>query len=202
MKEIGVLCMSAVVAISAFSGPSAGLGPSPQAATLMCAQAAKRALGSAAIVLRCGDLTGSGALEVLAVTRIPGLPDRKEGIPVSRLWVGRQFSVSQWVAQLETDDQRFIKNSEGYVGVYFIDDSNLSDGYLLSIDKACTDGSSSLALELRYVDREGKFDEESLPLEVCWNASVRRFQEHDDTDDPEGFHNEVKNPKHFRSKKP
>ena len=94
-----------------------------------CLDAAASTVGARAVVLRCGDLNASGTLE--AVVAVPLKPDRKDCVPVSRLLVLRRDPTG-WKPAFEAGPHSEIKNTEGYVGVDYIDDSDLYPSSLLS----------------------------------------------------------------------
>src|SRR5438132_158223 len=97
---------------------------------LNCEVGAKRVLGPGVAVLKCGELTGSGALEALAVLPLSASANTGDGTSVSRLVVIKQKG-SEWETELDADKE--IRNPEGYIGMDFTDDSYVSSGYRLRV---------------------------------------------------------------------
>jgi hypothetical protein len=162
-----------------------------------CLEAAKKALGSEAEVLKCGHLTRSGRLETVAAIRLRQFKTLRNSIPVLRLVVLRQNG-SRWETMLTADMQNLIRNSIGYIGVDFIDDSEDEDfvGYRVSFSTEGTRGAPRFMIWLKYLDREER--DEGVAIGISWNPSVGRFQEYSENYEPMGFHPEKKNPMHLR----
>jgi hypothetical protein len=160
-----------------------------------CAAGAKSVLGESASVLRCGNLTGSGALQALAVVPLSGFPQAQGTIAASRVVIIRRQG-SEWVTELDAHKQ--ITNPAGYIGLDFIDDSYLSRGYNLEISDRRSDDAPGLTLWLTYLDDKGQI--EGVAVQVTWNPAVHRFQEFTTNQDPEGFRSEIKNPPHRKKR--
>lgn len=161
-----------------------------------CLDAARVSLGPRAEVLKCGAIHDSD-LEVAAITRVQGLRDDNDGIPIARLVILKRESGS-WVTELNINEE--ITNPAGYVGIDYIDDSQEEPYYRL---KTSADGakwgtrqSSQFTLVLRYMSRAGKVDSEEEGIGIGWNPTASRFQEIAPSGDI--FLSETKNPKHIR----
>src|ERR1039457_1837629 len=90
-----------------------------------CLDAARATIGQGAVVLRCGDLNGTGIQE--AAVALVAKSVRSGCTPVSRLLILR-FERSGWKTAFEAE--RFqTKNASGFVGMDYIDDSDTSRGY-------------------------------------------------------------------------
>jgi len=162
-----------------------------------CLEAAQKALGPKAEVLKCGHLGGGDYLETVAATRIPYLKDDKHGIPISKLVVLRR-GIPQWVTELKVENE--ITNPSGYVGIDFIDDSTPVSHYRVDLSPAFwgSRGADEFTIVLTYMTQSGNVDEEELPIAIGWNRAVGRFQEI--APNGEEFVPEVKVPKHIHSR--
>jgi hypothetical protein len=161
----------------------------------LCEEGAKTALGPSAVVLRCGDVSASAGLEVLACVKAKGFKASELGIPVSQFAVFRR-NKSRWEMELLADDKP-LRNSEGYL-VDDIDDSSAAGPYRVSIESSGPAPNAPIALILRYIEPNGETDE--WPTEVEWNPSNGRFQQYSEGFVPPGFRSENKHPRHFRSR--
>jgi hypothetical protein len=163
-----------------------------------CLQAARKLLGPDGQVLKCGHLVDPTVLEAVVVSRVPGLKDNKDGIPVSKLLILREIG-TQWKSELEVD--REITNSAGYVGINFIDDSHPYPYYRAKFtDEGAQWGArsaSQFTLVLLSMTRGGKIDPEELGIGIGWNLAAGRIQEIEP--DGEHFAPEVTTPKHIRN---
>jgi hypothetical protein len=166
-----------------------------------CLQAARKMLGPGGEVLKCGHLNNATTLETIIATRVPGLKDDKHGISVSRLLVLRR-NKSQWDIELTVDKE--IKNSAGFIGVNFIDDSHPCPYYRVNFsDQGAKWGDRSPSLftmVLVSITQQGKVDEDDLGLGIGWNPAVGRFQEIEPNGEEFAF--EKKTPKHIRNPRP
>jgi len=158
-----------------------------------CDHAARKTLGAKATVLECGQLTHSGVLETLAVIKLKGFKDTELGVPVSSFVILRKDNL-EWKMELMADRMP-VRNGAGYVGVYNIDDSADADRYRIDISGGGSDAKNTLFIMLRYIDPDG--ETEAWPVGIGWNPVVQRFQEYSENGTPL---EEIKNPKHFRSK--
>jgi len=163
-----------------------------------CSDAAKKALGFEGEVVRCGYLTGADTLEAVAVLRLEQFRDRGDSIAVSKLVILRQNS-PEWNVEL-TADRGWIRNSAGYVGIEFIDDSEQIFGYRASFSDRRSDDVAAYTIYLNFLSPTGH--NEGTAIEISWNPSVARFQEFAYGEDPEGFKPEIKNPPHIRTRNP
>jgi hypothetical protein len=155
-------------------------------------------LGPDGQVLKCGHLVDAIGLEAVVVSRVPGLKDSKDGIPISKLLILREVG-TQWNSELKVD--REITNSAGYVGSDFIDDSHPFPYYRAKFtDQGAQWGArpaSQFTLVLHSMTRDGKIDPEDIGLGIGWNLAVGRFQEIEP--DGEHFAPEVTAPRHIRN---
>jgi hypothetical protein len=148
-------------------------------------------------VVKCGSIHDS-VLEVVAIARVRGIQESRQGIPISRLVILKQQS-GQWVSELNIQEE--ITNEAGYVGIDFIDDSHSTPFYRLKTsDNGARWGDrqpTQFTLVLLPMSRAGKVDSGDLGIGIGWNSSASRFQEID----PSGmqFETEIKKPKHFRA---
>jgi len=190
--------------------PSAGRdpsGPSPSAASTSnrelnsaavgsCRQAGKAALGPAAKILKCGKLIGQRSLDAIAAIPLRQYPDTGDGIAVSSLVI-LQRQKTKWKVVLRADRKNWIRNSAGYIGIDFIDDSADFVGYRVSFSNEEAPAAPKFTIWLSYLRRSGH--SEGIATEIKWNPSIRKFQEYTDTQDPAGFRSEIKNPPHFHT---
>jgi hypothetical protein len=164
----------------------------------ICLNAAKKALGSDAEVLKCGHLTGTQVLETVAAVPLKPFQKTSDGVPVSRFSVLRR-ETSEWVSELTADDHP-LRNPSGYLSVDFIDDSDKYGRYRVSFYDEGSHKVPGFTIAVFYLSPDGH--NEGVPVEIRWNPSVRRFQEYTENQDPGGFQPENKNPKHIRTLKP
>jgi hypothetical protein len=163
-----------------------------------CQKASQLLLGSRAEVINCGSIHDH-ALEVVAIVRVRGLRENRNGIPISRLVILVRQS-GRWVRELNVNEE--ITNEAGWVGIDFIDDSHSTPYYRLKTsDNGAKWGDrkpSQFTLVLLTMSRTGKVDPEDLGIGIGWNSAVSRFQEID----PSGTHfiAETKAPKHYRAR--
>lgn len=192
-----------VAAVHGQAAPPAQHGPDQS-----CLEAAHKALGPDAEVLKCGHLTNSGALEAVAATRLKQFRTTADGVPVSKLLVLQQQE-SRWVAQL-TADKHWVRNGIGYLADAAVDPSELARflatysahfvGYRVSFSDHSSDGAPDFTVWVYILSSTGK--NEGTAYEVNWNPVVARFQDFDYGRNPEGFRSEIKYPSHIRTRKP
>lgn len=145
-----------------------------------CLKAATKELGTAAQIARCGHLTATGALEAVGFIPLKGLREMADGIPVSKLVVLRREQSG--VVEL-TAGQDPPRNSVGYIGVDFIDDSDEGGRYRVSFSDDGALETPGFKLALFYLSPTG--EEEGIPIEISWNRSLGRFQEYTVNRDPQ-----------------
>ena len=138
-------------------------------------------------------------LDAVVALRVTNLKNDKNGIPISVLLILRQ-NRTEWNTDLKVDKE--VTNSEGYVGINFIYDSDPFPYNRASFtDQGARWGDrspSQFTLVLRPMTREGKIDVEDMGMGIGWNPAVGRFQEIEPSG--EEFAQEVKNPKRIRNR--
>ena len=147
----------------------------PQGIKQECNRAARRGLGPQAEVLRCGDISGSGGLEALAVLRLTHPPREYKGVLVSRLVIIRRRG-SEWTTELDLG--KHLQNPEGYVATDFIDDSAVPPGYRIQIADHRTDGVTAFDLWIERPGRKrlpGRRWDRSVLESVGWSFSGVRL---------------------------
>lgn len=157
-----------------------------------CVDAARKALGHDAVVLKCGHLTDTKSLETVAAVRLRPSLDEGNWFAVSELVVLRQNG-SEWTKEFSAD-RKWMRNPVGFIGIDFIDDSDPFIGYRASF----SDRAHGFCIAASYLAPDG--ESEGIATEICWNPAVGRFQEFSYNQDPEGFKPEVVNPPHIRQK--
>ena len=158
-----------------------------------CMSAVRASLGPGAVVLRYGHLSTTTASEALAVVKLASAPTHRECVPVSRAAVFR-LEKSGW--KIALDAAKEIRNTEGYIGLSYIDDAHVLYGYCLSTTDKRSDGVPAFSLYLSSLERDGT---EGLPTEISWNQSVGRYQEVT-ANAGSRFKPELKNPPHIHSR--
>lgn len=156
-----------------------------------CVEAARGVLGECIEVLRCGNLNNTTVLETVAAIRKGPSHNGTNGVFVSQLVILRQ-EPSGWEKALTASRQ--ISNSEGYIGIDYIDDSTSYWGYSVQFHDHRADGKAAFVLSLRYMSSERDTDE--FPVDITWNEHAGRYQEFSMNYDPLGFKPELKNPSH------
>jgi hypothetical protein len=145
------------------------------AAPAECQAAAKKALGTEAVVLRCGDLNGTGALEVIAALEHPERGDTKENsFRVRRVKILR-FRKSGWETALDMSNT--ITNPKGYVLIRSIDDTQTFVGLYMRLTEESMGGRRGLTLEFTGLLPNGEQDLDACPSEIAWNPDLGRYQE-------------------------
>jgi hypothetical protein len=155
--------------------------PVPQS----CVDAAKKVLGNKAEVVRFGHLSGTDALEAVAIVNSNRFVANNDGMAVSRLAILR-LEDGGWKSIL--DAYKNVTNAEGYVGIDYVDDSTIN-GYRVSFSD---EGKSSFTVDIGYLASNG--ESEGLPMEISWNPAIGRYQEVERGEDV--FKPEIKNPPH------
>jgi hypothetical protein len=160
-----------------------------------CLKGAQAALGPGAVVLRCGDLNGSGKLEVVAAMVLR--PSRKQCTAVSRIVILGGAN-SSWTQVFLAGTHFEIKNTDGYVGIDYIDDADQYRGFCVEITDR--NRSEPFSIALAFISSGGRVDEDGLPIRVAWNSKVGRYQEIESNEGPPQFASESKSPPHRNSK--
>jgi hypothetical protein len=143
--------------------------------------------------IRSGRLSGGAPEECVAVVVAKGFASLREGTAVLRLVILRDDR-GRWPVVFEAGRQ--LRNSDGYVGLDYIDDAFDFRGYRLKLgDKGC-DGAARFTLVFWYLTSEGADD--GLSIEVGWNRATGRYQEFDCFSEAPVFKTELKNPPHRR----
>jgi hypothetical protein len=137
----------------------------------------------------------SGTLE--AVVAVPLKPDREDCVPVSRLLVLRHDPTG-WKPAFEAGPHSEIKNPEGYVGIDYIDDSDLYPSYCLKISDA--KGGQPFLISISFIASDDQVDEGGIPLDIAWNSKVLRYLEIVSGDGPVVFAAEKKDVPHIHLK--
>ncbi len=163
-----------------------------------CLDAAKKALGPDAQVLKCGHITGTDALEAVAAIRLKQFRTTADGVPISKLVILREQK-SRWVVEL-TADKNWIRNNIGYLSDATADSAQLIRflasysahfiGYRVSFSDRRSDEASDFTIWLYILSPTGI--NEGTSLEISWNPSAQRFQDFAYGQDPEGFRPEIK----------
>jgi len=161
-----------------------------------CLAAAKKALGLDAVVLQCGHLTGTVALETVAAIQLKKFSTNADGIAVSKFVVLRQER-ARWITELTADNYP-PRNSVGYIGIDFIDDSDLQGRYRVSFDGVGSTQTPGFTIYTYYLSPRGH--NEGIAVEIGWNPAVGRFEELADDQYPQKFKSEIKNPPHIHTK--
>ncbi len=141
---------------------------------------------------------GSDALEAVAAIRLKQFRMTGVGIPVSKLVVLRRDK-SEWAPAL-TADQEAIRNTMGYIGADFINDSDTCSRYRVSFYDEGSHKVPGFTIFVSYFRPDGQGDG-GAPIEIAWNRSVGRFQEYNENQDPLGFQPEKKDLPHIRTEK-
>jgi hypothetical protein len=158
-----------------------------------CAEAARRAIGQGAAVLKCGFLNEPGVLEVVAGLKRQPQRATDKRILVSKLVLLRR-EPSRWRTALTASKQ--IQNEQGFIGIDFIDDSAPFWGYSVQFKNHRADDKAGFVLSLAYMATSK--DDSEVPVDISWNLAVGRYQEFSMNYEPIGFKPELKNPPHRR----
>lgn len=159
-----------------------------------CLKTARKILGPTAELLKYGDLNKNGAVEALAAVRLRGRNTSIDGTLISRALILRHEG-SSWAVVLDISNH--VTNSQGFVGIEFIDDSPFY-GYALSVADARNNGTKAFTIYLVYLNKVR--ESEGAPMEISWNVKVGRYQEYAYGDDPPRFKPELKNPPRRKQK--
>ena len=130
-------------------------------------KAAEKSLGSETEVLLYGDLAKNGEQEVLAINRMKQNP--KGGAPgtvVTRAVVLQKDAAGGWKEILRCDEH--LENPKGYLGNIPLAPVN---GWRLQYEQDAQKG-----LQLYFTPVADPKGARALPIEVRWNAKVKRYQ--------------------------
>jgi hypothetical protein len=174
------------------STPSPDSPRPTQAQQQDCLDAAKKALGEDAKVLRCGALNTPDIQEVIAVLPAGFPSNESTGIAVRKMLILRK-EPSGWRTALTAE--REIQNEAGFVGIDYIDDSFHYFGYWLVLSDKRSDGAKAMDIDLLDIENADGTSE-ALSTEIAWNPAVGRYQEWAYNRNPEGFRPEIKSPSH------
>lgn len=155
-----------------------------------CLQAARRWLGASSEVVKCGHLTGPGAIEVLAILPLSGHKKYPGLYYASEFIILRRTGPDKWAIELRAG-QLPPRNSRGYIGggcsmISAKDlDKWVSYGYALEFsDHIVANDPSNVfnnrpyfTVSVTYLNPKGHM--EGSETEFSWNPKVRRFQEFD-----------------------
>jgi hypothetical protein len=158
-----------------------------------CRGAARKALGSSVIVVKCGELNSPGVLEVLAALKAD-FSSRPTSIAIRKMVILRK-NPSGWHTSLTVG--REIRNEAGYVGIDYIDDYYHFHGYWLTLSEKPLGPKAGLSFSLLNTD-SADGSSEQVSTEIAWNPNVGRYQEWTYFKDPAGFASEIKHPQHWK----
>jgi hypothetical protein len=130
-------------------------------------KAAEKSLGSETEVLLFGDLAKNGQQEVLAINRMKQNP--KGGAPgtvVTRAVILQKDPAGTWKEILRCDEH--LENPKGYLGNIPLAPVN---GWRLQYEQDAQKG-----LQLYFTPVTDPKGARALPIEVRWNAKVKRYQ--------------------------
>jgi hypothetical protein len=159
-----------------------------------CLEAARKALGARAVVLKCDVLDTPGIREVIAVLPAKLPHNEVTGMAILKMVILRH-ELKRWRPALMVARQ--IRNRVGYIGIEYIDDYSPFYGYWLRFSDTRSDGKKAFDIDLTWID-SANGTTESASTEIAWNPLIGRYQEFTVNQDPEGFQPEVKNPPHWR----
>jgi len=128
---------------------------------------AEKSLGSETEVLLFGDLAKNGQQEVLAINRMKQNP--KGGAPgtvVTRAVILQKDPTGTWKEILRCDEH--LENPKGYLGNIPLAPVN---GWRLQYEQDAQKG-----LQLYFTPVTDPKGARALPIEVRWNAKVKRYQ--------------------------
>jgi hypothetical protein len=183
-----LLFLMPLFCISVASGQSAGLSQAQS-----CLEAARKALGPGAEIIKCGHLTGRDELETVAIIKLKPFPKTCEGVAVSKLEVLEEHN-PQWDVELTVE--QWAHNQVGYMALDFIDDSPQFErdfvGHCVWLSDSIDAGKPGFAIFMAFLFRSGEM--EWSAREVAWNRSVGRFQYYTQHEEPLGFRSEIRNP--------
>jgi hypothetical protein len=191
-----VAVLLALAALPTFSNPLLNTTTTPSEAEFEhemndCLTAAKNTLGANADILRCGDLNDPNVLEAVAALRKNAPGNEKGRILVSRLVILRRER-SSWLTAL--DVSREIKNTEGFIGIDYIDDYSPLWAYSVQFYESLPGGKKCFVISLAYITDER--DTNEVPVDISWDPSVGRYREFSLNFQPTGFKPELRNPPH------
>jgi hypothetical protein len=180
MKKLSFLAIIAVVTTGATSCGTTAPEPAKPANTAAAPaapatppvpddiqRAAEKSLGSETEVLLFGDLAKNGQQEVLAINRMKQNPTGgAPGTVVTRAVILQKDRGGTWKEILRCDEH--LENPKGYLGNIPLAPVN---GWRLQYEQ-----DAQMGLQLYFtpvVDPKGA---RALPIEVRWNAKVKRYQ--------------------------
>jgi hypothetical protein len=129
-------------------------------------KAAEKALGSETEVLLYGDLAKNGSQEALAINRMKTNPQGGAPGTVITRAVILQNDAGTWKEVLRCDEH--LENPKGYLGNIPLAAVN---GWRLQYEQNAEKG-----LQLYFTPVSDPKGARALPIEVRWNAKVKRYQ--------------------------
>lgn len=180
MKKLSFLAIVASVAMGLTScGTSAPEPSKPASASVTPAapatpavpdevqKAAEKSLGSETEILLYGDLAKNDAQEVLAINRMKQNPQGgAPGTVVTRAVILQKDAGGNWKEILRCDEH--LENPKGYLGNIPLAPVN---GWRLQYEQDAQKG-----LQLYFTPVADPKGARALPIEVRWNAKVKRYQ--------------------------
>jgi|SRR5580658_9243667 hypothetical protein len=154
---------------SAASPASPGAPPSAPAVPDEIQKAAETALGSETEVLLYGDLAKNGSRQILAVNRMKGTPQAAMPGTVITRGVVLENIGGTWKEILRCDEH--LENPKGFLGNIPLAPVN---GWRLQYEQDNDKG-----LLLYFTPAANPKGARALPVEVRWNAKVKRYQSMD-----------------------
>jgi hypothetical protein len=148
------------------SGAAAAGGPAAPAVPDEIQKAAETALGSETEVLLYGDLAKNGARQILAVNRIKATPQVTMPGTVITRGVILENTGGTWKEILRCDEH--LENPKGFLGNIPLAPVN---GWRLQYEQDNDKG-----LLLYFTPAADPKGARMLPVEVRWNAKVKRYQ--------------------------
>jgi hypothetical protein len=154
---------------SAATPASPGAPPSAPAVPDEIQKAAETALGSETEVLLYGDLAKNGSRQILAVNRMKGTPQAAMPGTVITRGVVLENIGGTWKEILRCDEH--LENPKGFLGNIPLAPVN---GWRLQYEQDNDKG-----LLLYFTPAANPKGARALPVEVRWNAKVKRYQSMD-----------------------
>jgi hypothetical protein len=134
-----------------------------------CTEAAWKAIGQGAVVLKCGFLNEPAVLEVVA-----GLTKQPQRATDKRILVSKVVLLRReprgWRVALAVSKQ--IQNERGFIGIDFIDDSSPFWGYAVQFHAHRADDKAGFVLSLSYM--AASKDDSEVPVDISWNPPPRK----------------------------
>jgi hypothetical protein len=180
MKKLSFLAIIAAVIMGVASCGTTAPEPAKPASTAAASaapatppvpddiqKAAEKSLGSETEVLLYGDLAKNGAQEVLAINRMKQNPQGgAPGTVVTRAVLLQKDPAGTWKEILRCDEH--LENPKGYLGNIPLAPVN---GWRLQYERDAQKG-----LQLYFTPVADPKGARALPIEVRWNAKVKRYQ--------------------------